>query len=91
MIELIKRIVNKPMTYAEISKRVGKTQLYDLAICLTKMVRLKMMYYKEPTKFTAEAPVYSNKPIPKRFKFPHRDGTPVAKDEDEDNDQLPSR
>lgn len=84
MIELIKSIVKNPMTYAEISKRVGKTNLYDLAICLTKMVRLNLLYYKQPTKFTQEAPVYSNKPIPKKFKHPRRDGAPVEEDKEEE-------
>lgn len=64
--------ISRPMAYPEIEKAVGKQDGFALGITLTNMVLAKRLHYAEPKSYTAEWPVYSNAPIPKRFQFPKR-------------------
>ena len=69
--------VSRPMAYPEIERAVGKqSHPFALGIALTKMVLDGRLHYSLPDTFSAKWPVYSNKPIPKKFQHPRRDAMP---------------
>jgi len=66
--------IARPMAYPEIESAVGKQRNpFALGIALTKMVLDGRLHYSFPDTFSAKWPVYSNKPIPKKFQHPKRD------------------
>ena len=73
----IQAAISRPMAYPEIESVVGKQRNpFALGIALTKMVLDGRLHYAFPDTFSAKWPVYSNKPIPKKFQHPKRDAMP---------------
>lgn len=73
----IKSAISRPMAYPEIEKAVGRQRNpFAIAIALTRMVLDGRLHYAFPEKFLTGWPVYSSKPIPKKFQPPERDAIP---------------
>ena len=70
--ECLKHVVC-PMTFREIEQKVGTQPMFELGIALCQLVLEGKLYMGTPLKYTSEWPVYSNRPIPKKFTFPKRD------------------
>lgn len=62
----------KPKTYAEIETVVGPQKGFMLGIVLTRMALDKEIVRSQPSGFYTEHPVYSDRKLPPRFRFPRR-------------------
>ena len=62
----------KPKTYAEIEAAVGPQKGFMLGIVLTRMALDKEIVRGQTRGFYTEHPVYSDRKLPPRFRFPRR-------------------
>lgn len=70
--------VTEPLPFPRIERMVSwqKGQPFWLPLALAKLVERGYLSCFQPPSFAKSWPVYSRKPLPKKFKFPDRDQLP---------------
>jgi hypothetical protein len=64
LVALLAIVVDRPMTYPEIESQIPRrTNPYMLGLTLTWMVNNKRLHYKAPPTYSAQWPLYSNRPV----------------------------